>query len=242
MLCRIIVYLTWPKSGIAWLRMLNYSLNLLHLFVLQTRILVTHNLSFLAQVDDIVVLEAGSVTERGSYNTLLANSGSFAQLLNTYGNQQDNIHEEEAMGTVKITKDTASRITLVAIKCNLMNFRFAHLRAVSFLLFKYPTLLIIFSRHGRRAGTGWLSWTCNWRDTSWCGDYDTEEWGQCPTKNLQPQVSSFTSPLFLYSLSASLFSTCFFCSFQSLVFSLLFFSALLWFLHISWTWSGYLSS
>ncbi|KAL7990705.1 hypothetical protein Chor_014135 [Crotalus horridus] len=64
----------------------------------KTRILVTHNLSFLAQVDDIVVLEAGSVTERGSYNTLLANSGSFAQLLNTYGNQQDNIHEEEAMG------------------------------------------------------------------------------------------------------------------------------------------------
>uniref|UniRef100_A0A8C5SLC3 ABC-type glutathione-S-conjugate transporter n=1 Tax=Laticauda laticaudata TaxID=8630 RepID=A0A8C5SLC3_LATLA len=66
----------------------------------KTRILVTHNLSFLAQVDDIVVLEAGTVTERGSYSTLLANSGSFAQLLNTYGNQQDNIHEEEAMGKV----------------------------------------------------------------------------------------------------------------------------------------------
>uniref|UniRef100_A0A670ZSU0 ABC-type glutathione-S-conjugate transporter n=1 Tax=Pseudonaja textilis TaxID=8673 RepID=A0A670ZSU0_PSETE len=78
----------------------------------KTRILVTHNLSFLAQVDDIVVLEAGTVTERGSYSTLLANSGSFAQLLNTYGNQQDNIHEEEAMGKV-ITKDTASGITLV---------------------------------------------------------------------------------------------------------------------------------
>uniref|UniRef100_A0A8C6VN87 MRP2 protein n=1 Tax=Naja naja TaxID=35670 RepID=A0A8C6VN87_NAJNA len=74
---------------------------------------VTHNLSFLAQVDDIVVLEAGTVTERGSYSTLLANSGSFAQLLNTYGNQQDNIHEEEAMGKViTITKDTASGITL----------------------------------------------------------------------------------------------------------------------------------
>uniref|UniRef100_A0A8C5SK09 ABC-type glutathione-S-conjugate transporter n=1 Tax=Laticauda laticaudata TaxID=8630 RepID=A0A8C5SK09_LATLA len=75
----------------------------------KTRILVTHNLSFLAQVDDIVVLEAGTVTERGSYSTLLANSGSFAQLLNTYGNQQDNIHEEEAMGKViTIAKDTAS--------------------------------------------------------------------------------------------------------------------------------------
>ncbi|XP_029140029.1 canalicular multispecific organic anion transporter 1 [Protobothrops mucrosquamatus] len=67
----------------------------------KTRILVTHNLNFLAQVDDIVVLETGSVTERGSYKTLLANSGSFAQLLNTYGNQQDNIHEEEAMAGIE---------------------------------------------------------------------------------------------------------------------------------------------
>uniref|UniRef100_A0A8C5WWI1 ABC-type glutathione-S-conjugate transporter n=1 Tax=Laticauda laticaudata TaxID=8630 RepID=A0A8C5WWI1_LATLA len=78
----------------------------------KTRILVTHNLSFLAQVDDIVVLEAGTVTERGSYSTLLANSGSFAQLLNTYGNQQDNIHEEEAMGKViTIAKDTVKLFT-----------------------------------------------------------------------------------------------------------------------------------
>ncbi|XP_063163042.1 ATP-binding cassette sub-family C member 2 isoform X2 [Candoia aspera] len=69
----------------------------------KTRILVTHSLSFLAQVDDIVVVEAGTVMERGSYSTLLANSGSFAQLLNTYGNQQDNIHEEEA--TVSIGEE-----------------------------------------------------------------------------------------------------------------------------------------
>uniref|UniRef100_A0A8C6VQ71 ABC-type glutathione-S-conjugate transporter n=1 Tax=Naja naja TaxID=35670 RepID=A0A8C6VQ71_NAJNA len=90
----------------------------------KTRILVTHNLSFLAQVDDIVVLEAGTVTERGSYSTLLANSGSFAQLLNTYGNQQDNIHEEEAMGKViTITKDTASGITLVKLFTYLRYFR-----------------------------------------------------------------------------------------------------------------------
>uniref|UniRef100_A0A670ZSF1 ABC-type glutathione-S-conjugate transporter n=1 Tax=Pseudonaja textilis TaxID=8673 RepID=A0A670ZSF1_PSETE len=88
----------------------------------KTRILVTHNLSFLAQVDDIVVLEAGTVTERGSYSTLLANSGSFAQLLNTYGNQQDNIHEEEAMGKV-ITKDTASGITLVLTKKTMSEFK-----------------------------------------------------------------------------------------------------------------------
>lgn len=64
----------------------------------QTRILVTHNLNYLAQVNDIVMLVDGAVTEQGSYSTLLANGGAFAQLLNTYGNQQDSIPEEEATG------------------------------------------------------------------------------------------------------------------------------------------------
>lgn len=104
-----------------------------------------------------------------------------------------------------------------------MIFRIAHLGVVSILLFKYPMLLVIFSRHGWRAGTGWLSWTCNWRNTSWCGDHYAEEWGQCPTKSLQSQVSSFTSPLFLYSFSVSLFPLAFFSFFQ-LLFSLLLFS------------------
>lgn len=111
----------------------------------------------------------------------------------------------------------------MAIRCNMMIFRFAHLGIVSILLFKYSMLLVIFSRHGWRAGTGWLSWTCNWRNTSWCGDHYTEEWGQCPTKNLLSQVSSFTSPLFLYSLSVSLFSSCFFLLFSVTVFSPSFF-------------------
>ncbi|XP_015279485.1 PREDICTED: canalicular multispecific organic anion transporter 1 [Gekko japonicus] len=64
----------------------------------KTRILVTHSLNFLAQVDDIVMLVAGAVSEQGSYSTLLANGGEFAQLLTTYGNQQENMPEEEVMG------------------------------------------------------------------------------------------------------------------------------------------------
>ncbi|XP_060624168.2 ATP-binding cassette sub-family C member 2 [Anolis sagrei] len=62
----------------------------------KTRILVTHSLSFLAQVDDIVMLVDGSVSEKGSYSTLISNGGEFAQLLNTYGNQQEGSPEEEA--------------------------------------------------------------------------------------------------------------------------------------------------
>uniref|UniRef100_A0A8B9NCF5 Canalicular multispecific organic anion transporter 1 n=1 Tax=Accipiter nisus TaxID=211598 RepID=A0A8B9NCF5_9AVES len=51
----------------------------------KTRILVTHSISFLPQVDNIVVLVAGAVSEHGSYSTLLANRGAFAQFLNLYG-------------------------------------------------------------------------------------------------------------------------------------------------------------
>lgn len=59
---------------------------------------MTHSLSFLSHVDNIVMLVAGAVSEKGSYSTLLANGGAFAQLLSTYGNRQENRTEEEATG------------------------------------------------------------------------------------------------------------------------------------------------
>ncbi|XP_015722690.1 canalicular multispecific organic anion transporter 1 isoform X2 [Coturnix japonica] len=60
----------------------------------KTRILVTHSISFLPQVDNIVVLVAGAVSEHGSYSTLLANRGAFAQFLNSYGSQEESAAEE----------------------------------------------------------------------------------------------------------------------------------------------------
>uniref|UniRef100_A0A8C5JW82 MRP2 protein n=1 Tax=Junco hyemalis TaxID=40217 RepID=A0A8C5JW82_JUNHY len=60
----------------------------------KTRILVTHSISFLPQVDNIVVLAGGAVSEHGSYSTLLANKGAFSQFLNLYGNQEENVSEE----------------------------------------------------------------------------------------------------------------------------------------------------
>lgn len=66
---------------------------------LQTRILVTHSISFLPEVDNIVVLAGGAVSEHGSYNTLLANKGAFSQFLNLYGNQEEDVSEEKTAGT-----------------------------------------------------------------------------------------------------------------------------------------------
>ncbi|XP_064001683.1 ATP-binding cassette sub-family C member 2 [Pogoniulus pusillus] len=60
----------------------------------KTRILVTHNISFLPQVDNIVVLVEGAVSEHGSYSTLLAKKGAFAQFLSLYGKQEEDASEE----------------------------------------------------------------------------------------------------------------------------------------------------
>ncbi|XP_015979731.2 canalicular multispecific organic anion transporter 1 isoform X1 [Rousettus aegyptiacus] len=55
----------------------------------KTRLLVTHSIHFLPQVDEIVVLEKGGILEKGSYSTLLAKKGLFAKNLKTFIKQTD---------------------------------------------------------------------------------------------------------------------------------------------------------
>ncbi|XP_053524633.1 ATP-binding cassette sub-family C member 2-like, partial [Artibeus jamaicensis] len=50
----------------------------------KTRLLVTHSIHFLPQVDEIVVLENGTISEKGSYKALLAKKGLFAKNLKTF--------------------------------------------------------------------------------------------------------------------------------------------------------------
>nr|CAD7197173.1 unnamed protein product [Timema douglasi] len=47
----------------------------------KTRILVTHSITFLPTVDEIVVLKNGEVSEMGSYHQLLERKGAFAEFL-----------------------------------------------------------------------------------------------------------------------------------------------------------------
>ncbi|XP_056384893.1 ATP-binding cassette sub-family C member 2-like [Hyla sarda] len=63
----------------------------------KTRVLVTHSVSFLKHTEEIVVLVNGSVTEIGSYQTLLANNGAFAEFLRTYAKQD---HAKDSEPTV----------------------------------------------------------------------------------------------------------------------------------------------
>lgn len=54
----------------------------------QTRILVTHGMSFLPQADFILVLGDGEITESGSYQELLSRHGAFADFIHTFANAE----------------------------------------------------------------------------------------------------------------------------------------------------------
>ncbi|NXY43194.1 MRP3 protein, partial [Ceuthmochares aereus] len=60
----------------------------------KTRILVTHSISFLPQVDHIVVLIDGKISEMGSYQELLKQNKAFAEFLRNYALDED-IEEDE---------------------------------------------------------------------------------------------------------------------------------------------------
>ena len=58
------------------------------LLAIQTRILVTHGMSFLPQADLILVLVDGEITESGSYQELLSRHGAFADFIHTFANTE----------------------------------------------------------------------------------------------------------------------------------------------------------
>ena len=57
---------------------------------------MTHGVSFLPQVDNILVMVDGRVTEMGSYQELLDQNGAFAEFLRNYA--IEDVIEEEAIG------------------------------------------------------------------------------------------------------------------------------------------------
>ncbi|KAG8191790.1 hypothetical protein JTE90_026825 [Oedothorax gibbosus] len=63
----------------------------------KTRILVTHRISVLPEVDTIVVLQNGKVSEMGSYKELLAKKGAFADFLIQYIQENVAVVSEEIL-------------------------------------------------------------------------------------------------------------------------------------------------
>ncbi|XP_049715652.1 ATP-binding cassette sub-family C member 3 isoform X2 [Elephas maximus indicus] len=60
----------------------------------KTRVLVTHGISFLPQMDFIIVLADGQVSEAGSYPALLQHNGPFAEFIRNYAPGEDERHPE----------------------------------------------------------------------------------------------------------------------------------------------------
>ena len=60
--------------------------------------LVTHGISFLPQLDKIVVMVDGRISEVGTYQELLKQNGAFAEFLRTY-------LEKEELGEQDIVDD-----------------------------------------------------------------------------------------------------------------------------------------
>ncbi|CAG2102694.1 unnamed protein product, partial [Medioppia subpectinata] len=63
----------------------------------KTRLLVTHRASILTNVDQIIVLKDGSISEFGTFEELLANKGDFAEFVAEYLQQQldSEVNDEE---------------------------------------------------------------------------------------------------------------------------------------------------
>ncbi|XP_072838914.2 multidrug resistance-associated protein 1 [Pogona vitticeps] len=65
-----------------------------------TRILVTHGVSNLPQMDTIIVMTQGKISEMGSYQELLKQDGAFAEFLRTYASAEQNMDSHDTNSPV----------------------------------------------------------------------------------------------------------------------------------------------
>jgi len=76
----------------------------------KTRLLVTHGVHFLPQVDQIIVIKDGRISECGTYAELQENSGAFAEFLQTYASE-NNSGESTQPSDIKRSISTISTET-----------------------------------------------------------------------------------------------------------------------------------
>ncbi len=60
----------------------------------RTRILATHNISFLPDVDYIIVMKDGHIDAQGTYKELMGAGGAFAEFIIEHSNYQEGEEEE----------------------------------------------------------------------------------------------------------------------------------------------------
>ena len=74
------------------------------LVLIQTRVLVTHGLTYLPKVDHVIVLKDGRVSEQGTYQDLLnEEGGAFAELVRTYLTENSDEDDLDPEGGANLT-------------------------------------------------------------------------------------------------------------------------------------------
>ncbi|XP_035889629.1 canalicular multispecific organic anion transporter 2 isoform X2 [Phyllostomus discolor] len=79
----------------------------------KTRMLVTHSISFLPQMDFIIVLADGQVSEVGTYSALLQRSGSFANFIHNYAPDAGEEPPEEDGRTAALDNPEGEEVPLI---------------------------------------------------------------------------------------------------------------------------------
>uniref|UniRef100_A0A8C0FAY3 Multidrug resistance-associated protein 1 n=1 Tax=Bubo bubo TaxID=30461 RepID=A0A8C0FAY3_BUBBB len=75
----------------------------------KTRVLVTHAINYLPQMDTILVMSDGEISEMGSYQELLKQDGAFAEFLRTYANAEQSMENSgKLLWTVETEKQMSS--------------------------------------------------------------------------------------------------------------------------------------
>ncbi|KAF8579018.1 ABC transporter [Ramaria rubella] len=77
----------------------------------KTRLLVTHALHFLPQVDYIITILDGRIAERGTYAELIKNDGAFAKFFKEFGSQEDKEKEGDTDVSQENVKDKKKKLS-----------------------------------------------------------------------------------------------------------------------------------
>ncbi|KAL4080959.1 ABC transporter [Scleroderma citrinum] len=72
----------------------------------KTRILVTHALHFLPEVDYIYTMVDGQIAERGTYCDLIGHNYTFARLISEFGSKDDSSKQSEEDKEIRVEKST----------------------------------------------------------------------------------------------------------------------------------------
>uniref|UniRef100_A0A8C0H6S6 ABC-type glutathione-S-conjugate transporter n=1 Tax=Chelonoidis abingdonii TaxID=106734 RepID=A0A8C0H6S6_CHEAB len=80
----------------------------------RTRVLVTHAINILPQVDNIVLMVDGEISETGSYQELLQRNGAFADFLHSYNNpeEKEGCDLQEANGRSKSQRGLVKAVNI----------------------------------------------------------------------------------------------------------------------------------